>query len=85
MQNNLNRLRFQCRRGMLELDIFLQRYLEEAYLQLSPEDQELFEVLLSCQDQDLFIWLTEREQPTDPALARMVKMIRQHVNPLSRD
>lgn len=85
MQHNLNRLRFQCRRGMLELDIFLQRFLEEAYLKLASEDQELFEELLSCQDQDLFIWLTAREQPTDPAFAKMVKMIREHVNPLSKD
>jgi len=81
--NEIKRLTWQCRRGMLELDIFLNRFLQEVYSTLDQADKQLFINLLSCTDQDLFIWLTGREDPQDSALLKIVKMVREHVNPLS--
>lgn len=74
----LPRLRWACRRGMLELDVLLGNFLEEAYLQLSSSDQLLFIKLLECNDQELFDWLTGKKQTNDIELARMVEKVRFH-------
>lgn len=73
------RLVFQVRRGMLELDIFLMRFLDEQFDTLSPGDQAIFVRLLDENDQDLFVWLTGREAPPDHDLAAMVNRIREYV------
>ena len=36
------RLKWACRRGMLELDVLLQPFVEEAFHDLSDQDQETF-------------------------------------------
>lgn len=72
------RLRWQCRRGMLELDVLLGNFLEQAYVKLNAEDQALFVELLACTDQDLFMWLTGKEVPTDPRILIMVNKVREH-------
>ena len=48
-----NRLIWACRRGMLELDILLSRFVETHYEKLSDQDKLRFDVLLECEDQDL--------------------------------
>lgn len=72
------RLTWACRRGMLELDVLLGNFLKEAYGELSPEAQASFVELLSENDQDLFMWLTGKEQPVNPKHHKMVTMIREH-------
>jgi len=69
------RLRWACRRGMLELDVLLNKFLEGAYLQLTNTDQATFMALLECSDQDLFLWLTGQSKPSEPVLAQMVDQI----------
>lgn len=63
------------RRGMLELDLILQPFVENTYDSLSEDDQLRFEVLLEREDQQLFVWLMKREQPTDPDTQRIVQII----------
>ncbi|MDR3491725.1 MAG: succinate dehydrogenase assembly factor 2 [Gammaproteobacteria bacterium] len=72
------RLLWACRRGMLELDVLLGNFLTESYLSLSTEDQALFEQLLTCNDQELFEWLTGRTPVTDATFTILVKKIRDH-------
>jgi antitoxin CptB len=72
------RLRWQCRRGMLELDVLLGNFLEQAYLGLSSDEQVMFVKLLECNDQELFEWLTDKRAPTDPDINLMIKKVRQH-------
>ncbi len=78
-------LRWACRRGMLELDLLLGRFLEGAWPTLPPSEQALFIALLSESDQDLFLWLTGRETAPQPAFQQMVNRIRQYAsqNPLA--
>ena len=71
-------LRWQCRRGMLELDVLLGHFLTEAYLSLSVQDQDTFVRLLACNDQSLFNWFTGIEQADDEILAAMVAKILTH-------
>lgn len=54
-------LQWQCRRGMLEIDLILKRYLSDSYLESSELEQTIFESLLTENDQQLFLWFTGRE------------------------
>jgi antitoxin CptB len=74
----LSKLRWACRRGMLELDVLLGNFLAEAYLKASPIDQALFVELLDNGDQDLFEWLTGRTTPPEANTAIIVAKIREH-------
>ncbi|MDQ8039160.1 MAG: succinate dehydrogenase assembly factor 2 [Rickettsiella sp.] len=65
MQANINRLRWQCRRGMLELDLLLIPFFDRYYLGLSASDKLLFERLLSYEDQDLYRILIKRHAPIE--------------------
>ncbi|MES2142245.1 MAG: succinate dehydrogenase assembly factor 2 [Pseudomonadota bacterium] len=80
MQAKVNRLRWQCRRGMLELDLLLLPFFDKYYLGLRPSEQVLFEQLLSYQDQDLYqILLKQNTSIDDPRLRLMVEnIIRDH-------
>ncbi len=72
------RYRWACRRGMLELDVLLGNYLEEAYLNASASDQVHFVQLLDCNDQELFMWLTGKESPTQSEFIDIIGKIRHH-------
>jgi antitoxin CptB len=73
-----SKLRWACRRGMLELDVLLGNFLEEAYLHLSDSDKAVFEKLLSCQDQELFEWFTGKKISTNSQFQLMVAKILEH-------
>jgi antitoxin CptB len=72
------KLRWACRRGMLELDVLLGNFLEERYLGLSQPEQMDFVSLLNENDQDLFMWLTGKLPVADAKLAVIVGKIRYH-------
>jgi antitoxin CptB len=74
------RLKWNCRRGMLELDIILGKFLNEYFPGLSESDKTAFENLLACQDQDLFNWLVHKQIPTDPSCVHIVAQILAHVS-----
>lgn len=63
---------------MLELDLFLLPFVEKAYPELPDADQQRYQKLLEEQDQDLFAWLMNRQQPEDPELLRIVDIIREY-------
>lgn len=73
------KLAWACRRGMLELDIFLGRYLEEAYPSLPEDQQALFRELLKQPDPDLFSWLMGHSSCPIEKLAPLCEQIRKHV------
>lgn len=50
----LNRLRWNCRRGMLELDLVLASFLERHYAALDAADRAAFGELLEMPDNDLW-------------------------------
>ncbi|MBN7818895.1 succinate dehydrogenase assembly factor 2 [Bowmanella sp. Y26] len=71
----VNRIRWACRRGMLELDVLFQPFFDEAFSDLTDDDKETFERLLTCDDPDLFAWVMGHQQCEDPMLAAMVETI----------
>ena|SRR5262245_21025917 len=70
------RLKWHCRRGLLELDVLLERFLNEEYRHLSPAEQATFARLLECTDPELLSWLLGSETPGDLALREMVGKIK---------
>lgn len=78
---DFNRLWWHSRRGMLELDVLLIPFLEEAYRDLDVEDQERYQKLLSCEDTDIFEWFMQRSRPDDADLQRIVDIILARVQP----
>lgn len=71
------RLHWQCRRGMLELDLLLQAFLEQGYDRLDAEGKQAFAELLDYPDQLLLEYLMELSHPLDARIAHVIKCIRQ--------
>ena len=69
------RLRWQCRRGIKEVEVILLPYLEKHFYQSCEREKELFERLLESQDADLFEWFTDRALPSDPELTEIVGLV----------
>ncbi|OGT20232.1 MAG: hypothetical protein A2V90_03650 [Gammaproteobacteria bacterium RBG_16_57_12] len=74
---NSSRLRWQCRRGMLELDLMLEAFLEQRYEQLSERERSAFEELLTYPDQLLQDYFYGRAAPIDAGIADVIQKIRQ--------
>ncbi|NCA71291.1 MAG: succinate dehydrogenase assembly factor 2 family protein [Sphingobacteriia bacterium] len=77
----VRRLRWQCRRGMLELDHLLNRFLDLGYGDLSATQRRDFTRLLAEQDQRLSDWFMSRAEPPDPELGALVR----HIIEISRE
>ena len=72
----MQRLKWQCRRGMLELDLLLGRFLEESYAALDEAQQQAFARLLQESDQDLQGWLLGKTEPVDAEFKKINKKIK---------
>ncbi|UHD17337.1 FAD assembly factor SdhE [Thiocapsa bogorovii] len=71
----IRRLRWQCRRGMLELDHLLDRFLDLGYRDLDQAQRLAFVRLLGEQDQRLSDWFMSRKEPADTELGDLVRHI----------
>lgn len=72
----IHRLRWQCRRGMLELDVALQRFLDEDFISLDAAEQAAFARMLEAQDQTLHGWLMGQVVPEEEDIRRLIGRIR---------
>jgi antitoxin CptB len=69
------RARWRCRRGLLELDIVLQRFMDQHYAQLDQQGLEQFERLLSLPDNDLWDLISERKTPDDRSVQTVLELL----------
>jgi len=69
-QADKNRLSWKCRRGLLELDIVLHRYLLK-----HPEDNTL-SALLDLADNDIWDYVSGRSDPVDERYRATVERLR---------
>lgn len=67
--------RWQCRRGLLEVDLVLNDYIDRIFDSETEHRQQLFGRLLAEQDADLFEWFTRRSAPQDAELQAYVDHI----------
>jgi len=70
------RLRWACRRGMLELDVLLMPFMDDnAYDALTEPQKLVFQRLLTCDDPDLFAWFMGHQECKDVELKQMIDLI----------
>lgn len=74
-EDQLRCLKWRSRRGMLELDVLLEPFTNEALPELSEADQQTYVKLLECEDPDLFSWFMTGQRPADAELSKMVDMV----------
>ena len=73
----LSRLRWRCRRGMLENDIVLARFLDARGASLAEDEVAMLDVLLDLPDQELWDLIAGRAEPAT-AVAPLVAVLRRH-------
>ncbi|TAK52234.1 MAG: succinate dehydrogenase assembly factor 2 [Betaproteobacteria bacterium] len=70
------RLYWKCRRGLLELDLVLGRYLQRHGSKLGEQELVLLNELLDHADQDLWAIVSGRSDRYDPRHAALVARLR---------
>ena len=70
MERAADRLKWKCRRGLLELDIVLERYLQK-----NPVDSEL-SAFLDLPDNDLWDIVSGRSEQYEPRFTQLVERLR---------
>jgi len=72
----LQRLRWRCRRGLLELDIVLGRFVDAHYAQLSEQEQQIFDEFLDMADNPLWDMISGRKEAVSDEQAAVLAKIR---------
>ena len=72
----LSRLKWRCRRGMRELDVLLERFLERQYSVASSEIQLAFARLLSLPDPEIFALILGLQITENPELRDVIQRLR---------
>jgi antitoxin CptB len=75
-QVRLNRIRWRCRRGMLENDLILARFLDASADSLTEDDIANLDTLLNMTDNTLWDVIGGHSEVADPALASFVARVR---------
>jgi succinate dehydrogenase flavin-adding protein (antitoxin of CptAB toxin-antitoxin module) len=68
------KLRWRCRRALLELDIIFQRFWARAP-ELDEQDEANLEKLLAMEDHDLWYLVSGRTQVSEPPLRNMIERL----------
>ncbi len=69
-------LRWRCRRGMREVELLLEAYLDENHGALPEGERRVFDRLLDCPDPELMAYFYGHAIPVDKEMARLVAKIR---------
>jgi antitoxin CptB len=75
-ERRLASIRWRCRRGMLENDLVLARFLAACGETLTEDDIANLDMLLDMTDNALWDLIAGRTEATEPALAAFVARLR---------
>ncbi|MDZ4201887.1 MAG: succinate dehydrogenase assembly factor 2 [Gallionella sp.] len=70
------RMRWRCRRGLLELDIVLGRFVDSSYAGLDAAQQAVFDELLDMPDTVLWDMITGKKEPQQTSQQYLLKSIK---------
>jgi len=73
----LRRLRWHCRRALLELDLLFQRYWLRVGDEVDEPTAAVLERLVAMEDHDLWELVCGRRETDDPQLQGMIERLRQ--------
>jgi succinate dehydrogenase flavin-adding protein (antitoxin of CptAB toxin-antitoxin module) len=76
ISNDLSRLRWRCRRGLLELDLVLTRFLDGTWPTLDADTRTRFVHVIDRGDNDLWDLVAGRADLADPQDQRIVELLR---------
>ena len=79
--NNSSSLRWRCRRGIKEMDILLQGFIEKHYDSLDNNEKKTFDELLEEADLDIMAWIMGKSVPPNDEIAHLVHLIRNNSSP----
>jgi antitoxin CptB len=71
----IDRVRWHCRRGLLELDLVLSRFLDRHWAELTESQKAVFSRLLEYPDNDLWDLLSGRIQAPDAESKKLIDLI----------
>jgi antitoxin CptB len=73
----LERVRWRCRRGMLEMDILLARFIEQRYAQMDERQRVAFDELLDLPDTDLWDLVRGEKEPEQARQREVLEWLKQ--------
>lgn len=76
MEKNEERIRWACRRGMLELDLFLVPFFENCFCDLTSLEKESFQKLLLLNDPEILALLMAHTMSSDEKQAEIIEKVR---------
>jgi antitoxin CptB len=62
-ERRLSRLKWRCRRGLLENDLFIERFFQQHEATLTEAQAQALEALMDLSDNDLLDLLLARKEP----------------------
>jgi antitoxin CptB len=74
--SELDRIRWHCRRGMLELDLTLNAFLERHFHRLDGSEVDAFKELLEYADNDLLDFVMGRAEPANEGVRAVLGLVR---------
>lgn len=74
--NEQRRVIYQARRGLKELDFYIDPYVKERYLTADAAEQATFAEMLTYEDPDLLDYFTNQSRPEDDAIWELVNKIK---------
>jgi antitoxin CptB len=74
--DRLNRIRWRSRRGMLENDLVLTRFLDLRGPSLTEEEVAMLDQLLDLSDNELWDLITGRQEPLDASVKPLLEQLR---------
>ena len=74
----VNRMRWASRRGLLELDLLLGPFMDACFVELEQSLRDDYQQLMGHEDQDILNWILGREALADEKLAVITDRIRAH-------
>ena len=79
-EHEVGKLRWRCRRGLLENDLFLERFFARHGAGLTPDQGRLLEELMQLSDNDLMDLLLRRREPAGeldrPDMKQLIELLR---------
>ena len=75
MSEDVARIKWRSRRGLLELDMILLNFVENHYASLSEQEKTTYKQLLSLPDPELLAYFMQQEIPQDSVFAELVSKI----------
>lgn len=71
------RVIYQARRGLKELDYYIDPYVKEHYLTAPADEQAAFVRLLEHEDPDLLLFFLGQQKPQDDGVAALIERMKQ--------